>query len=384
MTSRNAVIVSAVRTPMGRSRKGSLARVRPEDLGAVAVRAALDRVDGLADEDVDDVILGCAMPEGSQGMNMARVVALHAGLPVSVPGVTVNRFCSSGLQTIAQAAERIIAGGADVIVAGGVESMTSVPMTGFHLTPHPEIILESPEVYMPMGNTAEEVARKYSVDRPTQDAFAAESQRRAAAAIEAGVFDDEIVAVDLPTGKLDRDELPRPGTTAEGLAKLRPVFQARGGTVTAGNASPLTDGAAAVVVMSEEKAKALGAEILGYYRGFAVRGVPPEIMGIGPVEAVPKLLERTGVSLDEVDHIELNEAFASQSVAVIRELGLDAEKVNPYGGAIALGHPLGATGAKLTATALHALKRNGGRYAIVTMCIGGGMGAAGLFERPAD
>ncbi|MCO4760006.1 MAG: thiolase family protein [Myxococcales bacterium] len=382
MTTRNAVIVSAVRTPCGRGLKGTLAKVRPEDLAAISIRAAVEQVAGLKPEDVEDVILGCAMPEGPQGMNLARIAALRAGLGVDVPGVTVNRFCSSGLQTIAQAAERIIAGGADILVAGGVESMSSVPMTGFKLAPHPQFITEWPEVYMPMGHTAERVAAKYDVSRADQDAFAVESQNRAAKALAEDVFSDEIVPVDTPMGALDADELPRPGTTVEGLGKLRPVFQQRGGTVTAGNASPLTDGAAAVVVMSEAKANELGAEILGIYRGFVAAGVAPEIMGIGPVAAIPKLLERTGVSLDEIDHIELNEAFAAQSLAVIRELGLDTAKVNPYGGAIALGHPLGATGAKLTATVLHSLKRTGGRYGMVTMCVGGGMGAAGLFERP--
>ncbi len=382
MSIRNAVIVSAVRTPCGRGGKGTLATVRPEDLAAIAIRAALEAVPGLDASDVEDVIFGCAMPEGPQGMNVARIAALRAGLGVDVPGVTVNRFCSSGLQTIAQAAERIMAGGADVIIAGGVESMSSVPMTGFKLSPHPEFITEWPEVYMPMGHTAERVAKKYNISRDDQDAFAVESQRRATQALRDGVFADELVPVDTPMGSLEADELPRPNTTLEGLAKLRPVFQQRGGTVTAGNASPLSDGAAAVVVMSEAKARELGVEILGIYRGFVAAGVAPEIMGIGPVAAIPKLLERTGVRLDQIDHIELNEAFAAQSLAVIRELGLDVAKVNPHGGAIALGHPLGATGAKLTATVLHSLKRTGGRYGMVTMCVGGGMGAAGLFERP--
>ena len=384
MNSRKAVIVSAVRTPCGRGRKGSLAKVRPEDLAAIAIRGAVERVPGLELSDVEDVVLGCAMPEGPQGMNIARVAALRAGLGIDVPGVTVNRFCSSGLQTIAQAAERIIAGGADVLVAGGVESMSQVPMGGFKVSPHPGFIAEWPEVYMPMGHTAERVAQQFGVSREDQDAFALESQQRATAALIADAFADEIIPVQTPNGSLEADELPRPKTSIEGLGKLRPVFQQRGGTVTAGNASPLTDGAAAVVVMSQERAEALGAEILGVFRGFVAVGVAPEIMGIGPVAAVPKLLEKTGVSLDEIDHFELNEAFAAQSVAVIRELGLDAAKVNPLGGAIALGHPLGATGAKLTATALHQLKRGGGRFAVVTMCVGGGMGAAGLFERPTN
>lgn len=383
MSNTNAVIVAAVRTPCGRGLKGSLAAVRPEDLAATAIRGALAKVPGLNPAEVDDVVLGCAMPEGPQGMNIARIAALRAGLPVEVPGVTVNRFCSSGLQAVAHAAWAVQAGMADVVVAGGVESMSQVPMGGFKIAPHPKIIREWPEVYMPMGNTAEMVARKYKVSREDQDAFAAESQRRAAAAWTAGAFDAEIAEVNTPEGSLAVDELMRPDTTAEGLGKLRPVFQPMGGSVTAGNASPLTDGAAAVIVMSEAKAKAIGATVLGIFRGFVSAGVAPEIMGIGPVAAVPKLLERTGVALGDIDHFELNEAFASQSLAVIRELGLDPAKVNPQGGAIALGHPLGATGAKLTATVLHALQRNGGRYGVVTMCVGGGMGAAGLFERVA-
>ena len=374
---REAVIVSAVRTPVGKSIKGSLANVRPENLGAIVVNEAIARVPGLEPGDVDDLIMGCAMPEGEQGWNVARQIQFLADLPNSVPAVTVNRFCSSGVQTIAQAAERIMAGGADVIVAGGVESMTRVPMGGWKPSPHPGLVENMPEAYMPMGLTAEEVAKKYDVSREDQDAFALKSQQKAALAIERNVFDDELVAV---PGALDRDELPRPTTTLEGLAKLRSAFAAKG-TVTAGNASPLSDGAAAAVVMSREKAEALGVPILGVFRGFQVAGVDPEIMGIGPVAAVPKLLKKTGVSLDQIDVIELNEAFAAQSLAVIRELGLDEAKVNPNGGAIALGHPLGATGAKLTATLLHHLKRTGGRYGIVTMCIGGGMGAAALFER---
>jgi acetyl-CoA acyltransferase len=320
------------------------------------------------------------MPEGPQGMNIARIAALRAGLPVEVPAVTVNRFCSSGLQAIAQAAERIQAGYADVIVAGGVESMSQVPMGGFKLAPHPRAIRDWPEIYMPMGNTAELVAQKYNVSREDQDAFAIASQQKAGKALAAGLFGTDIVAVDTPDGALAVDELPRPETTLEGLAKLKPAFQA-GGSVTAGTSSPLTDGAAAAVIMSEKKAKELGLPILGYFRGFQVGGVAPEIMGIGPVASVPKLLAKAGLTLDQIDHFELNEAFAAQSLAVIRTLGIDPAKVNPYGGAIALGHPLGATGAKLTATLLHGLKRDGGKYGIVTMCVGGGMGAAGLFER---
>ena len=379
---REAVIVSAVRTPVGRARKGSLINVRPEDLGALVVKEAVARATGLDPADVDDVILGCAMPEGEQGNNVARQIVLQAGLPDSVPAITVNRFCSSGLQTIAQAAERIIANGADVIVADGVESMTRIPMGGWKPSPHPGMMKNMPEVYMPMGLTAEEVAKKFNVTREEQDSFAVESQRRAAEAIEHNRFANEIVPVDIPGGGiLTQDELPRPETTLEGLGKLRPVFSANG-TVTAGNASPLSDGAAAVVVMSREKADALGLKVLAIYRGFQVAGVPPEIMGIGPIAAVPKLLKKAGLTIDQIDRIELNEAFASQAVAVIRECGMDADKVNVNGGAIALGHPLGATGAKLTATLINELERCGGRYGIVTMCVGGGMGAAGLFERP--
>lgn len=378
--STTAVIVAAVRTPCGRAIKGSLARVRPEDLAAIAIRGAIAAVPGLSAADIEDVVLGCAMPEGPQGMNIARIAALRAGLPVEVPAVTVNRFCSSGLQAIAQAAERIIAGGADIVIAGGVESMSQVPMGGFKIAPHPQIIRQWPEVYMPMGNTAELVAQKYGVTRAHQDAFAMLSQQRAGAAIAAGVFADELVSVDTPEGSLSFDELPRPETNLAGLAKLRPAFHPAG-TVTAGTASPLTDGASAVVLMSEAKAKELGLKPLAYYRGFAVGGVAPEIMGIGPVAAIPKLLARAGLTLDAIDHIELNEAFAAQACAVIEQLQLDPAKVNPHGGAIALGHPLGATGSKLTATLVHSLRHTGKRFGIVTMCVGGGMGAAGLFER---
>ena len=378
---REAVIVSAVRTAVGRGHKGSLANTRPEDLGAIVVKEAVARASGLDPKEVDDVVMGCAMPEGEQGYNVARYISLMAGLPNTVPSMTVNRFCSSGVQTIAQSAERIMAGGADVIVAGGVESMTAVPMTGWKPSPHPGLMESLPEAYMPMGLTAEEVAAKYGVSRDDQDKFAVDSQKKASAAIERGVFKAEIVGVPLANGKVfDRDEMPRPDTTVEGLGKLKPAFK-QGGTVTAGNASPISDGAAAVVLMSREKADALGLKPLGVFRGFQVAGVPPEIMGIGPIAAIPKLLERTGVKLEEIDLFELNEAFASQSLAIIRELGLDPAKVNVNGGAIALGHPLGATGAKLTTQVLYELERRNGRYGVVTMCIGGGMGAAALFER---
>ena len=374
---REAVIVSAVRTPIGKAVKGAYKDTRPEDLGAAAVRAAIDRVPGLKDEEIEDVILGCAMPEGQQGLNVARTVALHAGLPVSVPAMTVNRFCSSGLQTIAQAAERIMAGFAEVIVAGGVECMSAVPMGGHTPRPHPGIVEKDPALYTGMGNTAEIVATRYNISREKQDALAARSHERALAAIAEGKFTDEIV----PFGALTVDEGPRAGTSVEGLSKLRPVFAATG-TVTAGNSSQLSDGAAATVVMSREKAEALGAEILGIFRGYAVAGVAPDEMGIGPTAAIPKLLKMTGIALEDIDLFELNEAFGSQSVYCIEKLGLDPDKVNVNGGAIALGHPLGCTGAKLTATLLHEMKRRGSRYGVVTMCIGGGMGAAGLFERP--
>jgi acetyl-CoA acyltransferase len=373
---REAVIVSAVRTPVGRAVKGTYKNVRPEDLGAAVIKGAMERVPGLSGEEVEDVIFGCAMPEGQQGLNVARTISLLAGLPKSVPAQTVNRFCSSGLQTIASAAERIMAGWADVIVAGGVESMSSVPMGGHTPRPHPWTVSNDPGLFTGMGNTAEIVATRYDISREKQDAMAARSHARALSAIEEGRFTDEIV----PFGDLTVDEGPRPGSTVEKLGKLRPVFSTKG-SVTAGNSSQMSDGAAATVVMSREKAEALGADILGVLRDFVVVGVEPDEMGIGPACAVPKLLERQGLTIDDIDLMELNEAFASQGVYCIEQLGIDPEKVNVNGGAIALGHPLGCTGAKLTATLLHELKRRGGRYGVVTMCIGGGMGAAGLFER---
>ncbi len=379
---REAVIVSAVRTPVGRGKKGALVDVRPEDLGALVVKEAIARARGLDPAEIDDIIFGCAMPEGEQGNNVARNIALLAGVPNSVPAVTVNRFCSSGLQAIAQAAERIMVGAADVIVAGGVESMSRIPMGGWKPSPHPGLVDTLPEAYLPMGLTAEEVAKRYHVTRADQDEFALQSQKKAAAALERKVFDAEIVPVPVKGGFFTRDELVRPDTTLEGLAKVPPAFSPTG-TVTAGNASPLSDGAAALVLMSAEKAKALGLKPLAIFRGFQVSGVAPEVMGIGPVVAVPKLLAKAGLTIADIDLFELNEAFAAQSVAVIRELGLDPAKVNVNGGAIALGHPLGATGAKLTTSLVYELGRRGGRYGVVTMCIGGGMGAAGLFERVA-
>jgi acetyl-CoA acyltransferase len=388
-----AYIVSAVRTAVGRAYRGSLKDTRPDDLGTIAVRGAIERVRNLEPGRVDDVILGCAMPEGEQGMNVARICALKAGLPDSVPAMTINRFCSSGLQAIAMAAERIMAGFADIIVAGGTESMTMVPMGGNKPSFNPEIVEERPEVFMPMGLTAEQVVRKFQVTRDDQDVFAFHSHRKALDAIREGKFRDEIVPVattvyDAKDGGrpvpreivFEVDEGPRADTTIEALAKLKPAFDPKG-TVTAGNASQMSDGAAAAVVVSEKALKALGAEPLARFLGFAVAGVAPEIMGIGPVEAVPKLLKKLRIKLTRVDLVELNEAFAAQSLPVIRKLGMDADRVNVNGGAIALGHPLGCTGAKLTATLLHEMKRREAKLGLVTMCIGGGMGAAGLFER---
>lgn len=377
-----AVIAAAVRTPVGRARKGSLRDVRADELAALVIRESVARVPGLDPASVEDVILGCAMPEGEQGLNVARIASLRAGLPVSVPGMTVNRFCSSGLQAIAIAAERIMLGGAQVVVAGGVESMSRVPMTGYKPAPNPYLVDHFPEVYMSVGHTAEEVARRFAVSREDQDAWALRSHERAAAAIDAGRFAEETVAVPLGDGRsFTSDEGVRRDTSMDALRALPPAFT-EGGTVTAGNSSQMSDGAAAVVVMAERLAERLGVQPLAVFRGFAVAGVPPEIMGIGPVEAVPKLLVSTGERLEDVDLIELNEAFAAQTVAVVRELGLDEGRVNPNGGAIALGHPLGATGAKLTATLLYEMRRRRSRLGVVTMCIGGGMGAAGLFERP--
>ncbi|HET8734800.1 MAG TPA: acetyl-CoA C-acyltransferase [Anaeromyxobacteraceae bacterium] len=387
-----AYVLAAVRTPGCRAKKGKLRDVRPDDLAATALRALVQR-SGVDPAEIEDVILGCAFPEGEQGMNVARVAALRAGLPVQVPGQTVNRFCSSGLQTIATAAERIMAGWADCVVAGGVESMSLVPMGGNKFAANPGLVTAWPESYAGMGITAELVAERWKVSRQDQDAFAAESHRRAAAAQDAGRFADELVPVEVESvalvdGKLvrrvetaDADDGVRRDTTVEALSRLKPVFKVDG-TVTAGNASQTTDGAAAVLVVSEAwLARNAGAAPLARVASYAVRGVPPEIMGIGPVEAVPAALARAGVRPEEVGHVELNEAFAAQSLACVRELGLDPARVNPSGGAIALGHPLGCTGAKLTATLLHAMRREGTRYGLVSMCIGGGMGAAAVFER---
>ena len=383
----NVVIADAVRSAVGRAHKGSLALTRPDELAGQVIAALLARVPQVKASEIEDLVLGCAMPEGEQGLNVARVAGFLGGLPQETSAMTINRFCSSGLQAIAIAAGSIATGAAEVLVAGGVESMTMVPMTGNKLSASPEAMRRCPEVYTPMGITAENVAKRFSISRADQDAFALRSQQRAAAAQKDGTFKDEIVAVKATRyegGKhvdvaFDRDEMVRADTTLEGLTALKPVF-AKDGSVTAGNSSPLSDGAAAALVLSKAKADALGVKPLGYFRAYATAGVDPAIMGIGPIPAVRKLLAKTGLSVRDIDLFEVNEAFASQSVYVQRTLELPEDRLNVHGGAIALGHPLGCTGAKLTATALHELRRRSGRYAIVTMCIGGGMGAAGLFE----
>jgi acetyl-CoA acyltransferase len=383
----NIVIADAVRSAVGRAHKGSLALTRPDELAGQVIAALLARVPQVKASEIEDLVLGCAMPEGEQGLNVARVAGFLGGLPQETSAMTINRFCSSGLQAIAIAAGSIATGAADVLVAGGVESMTMVPMTGNKLSASPEAIRRFPDVYTPMGITAENVAKRFSISRVDQDAFALRSQQRASAAQKDGKFKDEIVAVKATRyegGKhvdvtFEKDEMVRADTTAEGLAALKPVF-AKDGSVTAGNSSPLSDGAAAALVLSKAKADALGVKPLGYFRAYATVGVDPAIMGIGPIPAVRKLLAKTGLSVRDIDVFEVNEAFASQSVYVQRMLELPDDRLNIHGGAIALGHPLGCTGAKLAATVLHELRRRGGRYAIVTMCIGGGMGAAGLFE----
>lgn len=389
---KEAVIVAAARTPTGKANKGSLRFTPPDKLGGEVIKSLLERAPNLRPEMVDDVILGCAFPEAAQGLNIARQAAALGGLPPSVPAATVNRFCSSGLQTISQAAERIMVGAADAIIAGGIESMSLVPMGGYVVHPNVELVENYPEIYINMGLTAENVAEKYNVSREDQDAFAYRSHQRAIKAWEEGNFDEQIAPVHVREKSVtaggeveeeeflfDRDEGPRPDTSKEVLAKLKPVFK-QGGTVTAGNSSQMNDAASAVVVMSREKAEELELEPMARYVGFAVAGVPPEIMGIGPVEAVPKVLEQTGIEQLDIDLVELNEAFAAQSLAVIRELELDEEIVNINGGAIAMGHPLGCTGAKLTTQILYDLKRLKKRYGLVTMCVGGGMGGAGIFE----
>ena len=388
-----AVIVSTVRTAVGRAIKGTLATTRPDDLGAVAIRGALDRVPELDAKEIDDVILGCAMPEAEQGMNVARIASLRAGLPVELSSMTVNRFCASGLQSIALASERIRGGGASAIIAGGTESMSMVPMGGNKISANPWLVEHYADSYLNMGLTAERVAAKYGISREQADEFSLSSHRKALDAIQAGRFSEEIVPVTVtntsPTTKasmpairetiFNTDEGPRPDTSLEALAKLKPAFHARG-VVTAGNSSQTSDGAAAAVVMSASRANELGIRPMARFVAFATSGCLPEEMGVGPVYAIPKALKLAGLTLQDIDLIELNEAFAAQSLAVLSQLDVDLSRVNVNGGAIALGHPLGCTGAKLTATLLHEMKRRGSRYGLVTMCVGGGMGAAGIFE----
>jgi len=389
---KEAVIVSAVRTAVGKAPKGTLRDTRPDDMGAAAIKEAIARVPGLEASAIDDVIMGCAMPEAEQGMNVARAAAIRAGLPVETSAMTINRFCSSGLQTIAMASDRIRTNGAQVIVAGGLESMSMIPMGGHIIRPNPTLMETYPDFYLSMGLATENVARKYEVTREQQDEFALRSHQRALAALEGDKFKDETVTLTVSVEELDstgrkqrkeimfdRDEGPRRDTTAEALARLKPAFQMKG-TITAGNSSQMSDGAAAAIVMSEEKAKQLGAKPLARLVAYATAGCPPEEMGIGPVYAIPKALKLAGLTLDDIAVIELNEAFAAQSLAVIKMLELNPYKVNVNGGAIALGHPLGCTGAKLTASILRKLERRNARYGMVTMCVGGGMGAAGIFE----
>jgi acetyl-CoA acyltransferase len=410
---REVVVVSSVRTPVGRASKGTLRSTRPDELAAVAIRGALARVPQVDPQEIEDVILGCAMPEAEQGMNVARIAALRAGLPVEVSALTINRFCSSGLQAIALAAERIGSGGAEVIVAGGTESMSLIPRGGHKISPNPWLVEHYPDIYLTMGLTAERVAQRFGITREAADEFSLHSHQRSLAAIAGGKFDDETVAVPVSftssnghaggggaasaqsgqgpsslhnSAKPERQEIvfktdegPRADTSLEALAALKPAFHARG-TVTAGNSSQMSDGAAAAVVMSVERAQQLGIKPLARYVSFATAGYKPEEMGIGPVFAIPKALKLAGLKLSDIDVIELNEAFAAQALAVIQEAGLDPERVNPNGGAIALGHPLGCTGAKLTATIIREMKRRNAHYGLVTMCVGGGMGAAGIFE----
>ncbi len=388
---KEAVIVAAARTPAGRAKRGTLKNTRPDELAALVLKESIQRA-GIDPLEIDDIILGCAFPEGEQGMNVARIAAQRAGLPSAVPGTTVNRFCASGLESIALAAARIQTGMMDVVIAGGVESMTMVPMGGNKLAPNPYLVDHYPEAYISMGLTAERVAERYHVSREEMDEFAVTSHRKAAAAIEKGAFKEEIVPVPVQhkyydkygrpkveESSFDTDEGVRADTTLEGLAKLKPAFM-NGGSVTAGNSSQMNDAAAAVVLMSREKAESLGLKPLAVFRSYAVGGVEADVMGIGPIVAIPKALDKAGITVEDLDLIELNEAFAAQALAVIKELGLPVDKVNVNGGAIALGHPLGCTGTKLTISLLHEMKRRGGRYGLVSMCIGGGMGAAGVFE----
>jgi acetyl-CoA acyltransferase len=388
---REVIIASSVRTPVGRAFKGTLRATRPDELAAIAIKGALERVPQLDVKEIEDVILGCAMPEAEQGMNVARIAALRAGLPVETSALTINRFCSSGLQSIALAAERIGSGGAEVMIAGGIESMSMIPMGGHKISPNPWLVDHYPDAYLSMGLTAERLAQRFGITREQADEFSYQSHRKALAAIQTGKFTDETVSVPVsfttPNGSKPKrqeitfkvDEGPRADTSLEALLALKPAFHVKG-TVTAGNSSQMSDGAAAAVVMSADRAKALGIKPLARYVSFATAGYQPEEMGLGPVFAIPKALKLAGLKLSDIDVIELNEAFAAQSLAVIKEAGLDPSRVNPNGGAIALGHPLGCTGAKLTATVIGELQRRKGRFGMVTMCVGGGMGAAGVFE----
>ena len=388
---RDVVIASSVRTPVGKAYKGTLRATRPDELGAIAIKGALERLPQLDPKEIEDVIMGCAMPEAEQGMNVARIASLRAGLPVECSAMTINRFCSSGLQAIAMAAERIMAGGAEVIVAGGLESMTMIPMGGHKVSANPWLVANYPDAYLSMGLTAERIAKANGVTRDMSDEFSLNSHKKALAAIQAGKFEDETVPVPVsfttPNGSKPKrqeivfkvDEGPRADTTMEALGSLKPAFHAHG-IVTAGNSSQMSDGAAAAVVMSAERAQALGMKPLARFVSFATAGYKPEEMGLGPVFAIPKALKIAGLKLADIDVIELNEAFAAQSLCVIQQAELDPERVNPNGGAVALGHPLGCTGAKLTATVIRELKRRNGKYGMVTMCVGGGLGAAGIFE----
>lgn len=388
---REVVLVSSVRTPVGRAYKGTLRATRPDELAAIAIKGALERVPQLDPREIEDIILGCAMPEAEQGMNVARIASLRAGLPIEISAMTINRFCSSGLQSIAMAAERIMAGGAEVIVAGGTESMTMIPMGGHKVAPNPWLVDNNPGAYLSMGLTAERLAQRFNITREEADTFSLRSHQKALAAIAAGKFEEETVSVPVsfttPNGSKPKrvkvvfkvDEGPRTDTTLEALAALRPAFHVKG-TVTAGNSSQMSDGAAAAVVMSADRARQLEITPLARYVAFATAGYKPEEMGLGPVFAIPKALKLAGLKLEDIAVFELNEAFAAQSLAVIKEAGLDPERVNPNGGAVALGHPLGCTGAKLTATLIRELQRRKARYGMVTMCVGGGMGAAGIFE----
>jgi len=390
---REAVVVSAVRTAVGKAPRGMLKDTRPDDIGAIVIKEAVARVPGLRMEEVEDIVIGCAFPESDQGLNLARVLAMRAGFPHTVPGQTVNRFCSSGLQAIATAANEIMVGGAEVMIAGGVEFMSQVPIMGLTPSPNPYLVEHYPQAYISMGLTAENVAERFGITREDQDRFALLSHQKAARAIREAKFKEEIIPIPAKVREVkedgtvilrevtfDTDEGVRYDVSLEGMAALKPVFKAKG-TVTAGNASQTSDGAAALVLMSKERAEALRAKPMATFRSFAVAGVPPEVMGIGPAYAVPKALKKAGLTLDQIDLVELNEAFASQALYVIRQLGLNPELVNVNGGAIAVGHPLGCTGAKLTTSLLYEMRRRGVRYGLVTMCIGGGMGAAGVFER---